>query len=307
MQYIQSPLNYTGGKYKLLPQLLPYFPKGIDTFVDLFCGGCNVGINVAANKVIFNDSNIHLIRLLRFFAQYPFEKIRDCVFEIISEYGLSQTSENGYKHYGCSSNQGVGSFNKPGYLKLRSTFNLNYKNKNTFLSNAILYVLVVYAFNNQFRFNSLGEFNLPVGKRDFNEKMQRKLENFCRKACHIAPTFSNAPYSNYDISRINKDDFVYIDPPYLIACASYNESSGWTEADEVQLLSFLEKLDAHSIRFALSNVLESKGKKNHILERWIETRKKHINVINLDYSYNNASYQIKNKHFETQEVLITNY
>ena len=38
---IQSPLNYTGGKYKLLPQILPLFPKDIDVFVDLFCGGCN--------------------------------------------------------------------------------------------------------------------------------------------------------------------------------------------------------------------------------------------------------------------------
>ena len=26
---IQSPLNYTGGKYKLLPQILPMFPGDI--------------------------------------------------------------------------------------------------------------------------------------------------------------------------------------------------------------------------------------------------------------------------------------
>ena len=42
---IQSPLNYTGGKYRLLSQILPLFPDDIETFVDLFCGGCNVGIN----------------------------------------------------------------------------------------------------------------------------------------------------------------------------------------------------------------------------------------------------------------------
>ena len=50
---IQSPLNYTGGKYKLLPQILPLFPKEIDCFVDLFCGGCNVGINRNCNKKIW--------------------------------------------------------------------------------------------------------------------------------------------------------------------------------------------------------------------------------------------------------------
>ena len=42
-EVIKSPLNYIGGKYKILPQILPLFPKNIDTFIDLFAGGCNVG------------------------------------------------------------------------------------------------------------------------------------------------------------------------------------------------------------------------------------------------------------------------
>ena len=41
-ELIQSPLNYTGGKFKLLPQILPHFPQDIDCFVDLFCGGGNL-------------------------------------------------------------------------------------------------------------------------------------------------------------------------------------------------------------------------------------------------------------------------
>ena len=40
---IASPMNYIGGKYKILPQILPLFPDNIGTFVDLFCGGCSVG------------------------------------------------------------------------------------------------------------------------------------------------------------------------------------------------------------------------------------------------------------------------
>jgi len=35
-EYILSPLNFTGGKYKLLPQILPLFPEKINTFVDIF-------------------------------------------------------------------------------------------------------------------------------------------------------------------------------------------------------------------------------------------------------------------------------
>lgn len=31
--------------------------KGIDTFVDAFGGGFNVGINIDAKKIIYNDIN----------------------------------------------------------------------------------------------------------------------------------------------------------------------------------------------------------------------------------------------------------
>lgn len=39
MELIKSPLNYVGGKYKLLPQILPLFPAHINTFYDVFGGG----------------------------------------------------------------------------------------------------------------------------------------------------------------------------------------------------------------------------------------------------------------------------
>lgn len=63
-EMIPSALNYTGGKYKLLPQILSLFPKDADKAVDLFCGGCNVGINLDCSKVQFNDSNKYLMGVL---------------------------------------------------------------------------------------------------------------------------------------------------------------------------------------------------------------------------------------------------
>ena len=60
----------------------------------------------------------------------------------------------------------------------------------------------------------------------------------------------------------------------MITCATYNEQAGWTENDEKDLLNYLEELDKKGIRFALSNVLESKGKKNVILSEWINQNKK---------------------------------
>ena len=48
---VSSPLNYIGGKFKLLPQILPLFPKEINNFVDMFCGGLNVAANIKAKNV----------------------------------------------------------------------------------------------------------------------------------------------------------------------------------------------------------------------------------------------------------------
>ena len=36
--YIKSPINYTGGKYRLLNKIIPLFPENINTFVDFFGG-----------------------------------------------------------------------------------------------------------------------------------------------------------------------------------------------------------------------------------------------------------------------------
>lgn len=65
--YIKSPLNYIGGKYKLLNQLFPFFPRKINNFVDLFAGGCNVGVNINANKTYLNDNLIYLIEMFKLF------------------------------------------------------------------------------------------------------------------------------------------------------------------------------------------------------------------------------------------------
>ena len=81
-------------------------------------------------------------------------------------------------------------------------------------------------------------------------------------------------FESYDFRELpNKDwndkTFVYVDPPYLITCATYNEQDGWNETLEKELLKYLDKLHERGIRFALSNVLHSKGKENKLLIEWI--------------------------------------
>jgi DNA adenine methylase Dam len=167
----------------------------------------------------------------------------------------------------------------------------------------MLYTLIVYAFNNQIRFNSKGEFNLPVGKRDFNYKMKLKLTAFIERLNEREYRFTCSDFRAFDTAALTENSLVYCDPPYLITCATYNEQGGWGEQDERDLLAFLDELNERRIRFALSNVLSSKGKNNIILAEWAAKYK----TIHLDHNYANSNYHTKDKSKSADEVLIINY
>lgn len=303
---IQSPLNYIGGKYKLLPQLLPLFPKDVTTFVDLFSGGCNVGINVDCGKVVFNDIQQHLLYLFNTFKNLDKDNVFELIYQYINDYDLSLSSQNGYDYYECQSAKGLGDYNREKFLKLRKAFNKKSTNPD-YGYYVMLYVMIVYSFNNQIRFNNKGEFNLPVGKRDFNTKMQSKLSNFIDRLKSGDYTFICKDFRDINIEDYEQGSFIYADPPYLITCATYNEQGGWTEETELSLLKYLDDVHEKGFRFALSNVLESKGKKNDILIAWAEKNKDKYKVIDLDFNYSNSNYQTKDKSKSSREVLIVNY
>ena len=92
--YISSPLNYIGGKARILDQILPKFPVDIDIFVDLFCGGCNVGMNVQAEYVIYNDTSEPLIGLLKCFRRLNTKTIIRRINALIEEFGFTKTRES---------------------------------------------------------------------------------------------------------------------------------------------------------------------------------------------------------------------
>lgn len=300
---IQSPMNYLGGKFKLLKQILPEFPRNIHNFLDLFAGGGNVGINVTANAITLNDSNPSLYGIYNLFKNKDKKELFASIQKIIIKYSLSESSKYGYDYYSCQSNTGLQEYNKTGYMKLREYFNSKeIKDDEYYL---LLYVLIVYSFNNQLRFNNQGKFNLPVGKRDFNAKMKMKLSLFIDRLKSNTIQLTNYDFRQYPIDNLDSNTFVYVDPPYLITCATYNEKNGWTEQDEKDLLLYLSNLDKRGIKFALSNVLYSKGKENKLLQNWVKEQK--YKVIYLDYSYGNSNYQTKDKKSKPQEVLIVNY
>src|SRR3989344_6988674 len=160
--FVKSPLNYTGGKHKLLPQITKFFPNEIDVFYDVFSGGANVGINATAKNIICLEKNRYVVDILKLIQNNNFEDLNETVIDIIKKFSLSQSYIKGYEYYNAESSAGLGQYNKKAFLKLRNEFN---KDKARI---DLLLVLVLYSFNNQIRFNGSGDFNLPVGKRDYN-------------------------------------------------------------------------------------------------------------------------------------------
>lgn len=296
--FIQSPLNYIGGKYKLLPQIMPLFPRHIDIAVDLFCGGGNVGLNINTKKIILNDKLPQLMQIFRIFKNTNLKDLFTQIYNIIESFKLSNSTKYGYRFYNCNGANGLSSYNKNAFLALRKEYNIN--------KNALeLFVLIIYAFNNQIRFNAKGEFNLPCGKRDFNAKMQEKLKHFIARMQSKNVELQNMDFRDFRLDFIeSKNCFFYIDPPYLLANATYNENNAWGENDERDLLDFLLLLDSKNIKFGLSNVIFHKNKTHKILQNWLEKHKK-FRVHFLDFSYKNCNYQCKN--IESKEVFITNY
>lgn len=281
--YIKSPLNYTGGKYKILEPVFKAFPEDIRTFVDVFAGGFNVGINVEAERIICNDQITYLIDLFRMFRSTDIAVVMDRIQKLIDRYELTQQ-------------------NKEGYYALRSNYN---KNKDL----TELFVLTCYAFNHQIRFNNSHEFNSPFGRNrsSYNSSIHKNLTEFCQALQAKNIEFSNLDFMELDFKGLGPEDLVYCDPPYLISTGNYNDGNrgfkDWKEKEERGLLDLLDRLDAQGTRFALSNVLYHKGMSNDLLIDW--SRRYQIHYI--DKTYSNCSYQFKERDAVTVEVLVTNY
>lgn len=281
-KYVKSPLNYTGGKYKLLPQIIPLFPNKIDgVFIDLFCGGANVAVNMVdkANAVVANDIDSHIIEIYRYIKNWYYEDLFEVIDKRIEKYGLSMT-------------------NKEGYDKFREDYN-----KSEFKEPIDLFILICYSFNHQIRFNKKGEFNMPFGKDRscFNNTIRKNLKEFMYNIIPIK--FTSKSFDELEIETLNTNSFVYCDPPYLITCATYNEKDGWNETQERKLLDMLDRLNERGIKFALSNVLSNKGRTNDILIEW----SKKYTVHHLNNTYANCNYHTKDKNSKADEVLIVNY
>jgi len=294
----RSPFFYVGDKYKLIPQLKENFPRSIERFIEPFCGGGSVFLNINANSYLLNDIDKNMMELHKFL--YSYNKKEDFFWnEIrknIESYGLSATfiGRNVPKEL---KNEFIKTYfahyNKEAYCKMKEDYN---KNPFDYL---LLYLLLIYGFNRILRFNSKGQFNLPVGNVDFNTNVQKAIIEYFKYVSGKQVSFFNLDFEDF-LKKVKptKNDFVYLDPPYLITFSEYNKI--WNEESEMRLIKVIDELNTQNVRFAVSNVLWHRERYNGIFNEWAQK----YNIVRVKSNYISFN---DNTEKDTYEVLIKNY
>ena len=271
-EIIKSPLNYTGSKYSIYNEILKIMPKHISSFIDIMGGAFNVGVNVVAEQVVYNEFLPHTFKIIKLLINTDKQTIINNVEEIINKYNLKKAD-------------------KESYLRLRDDYN---KTNDVYK----LFVLHMYCFQNQMRFNSKLEFNSPVGNCSYNETLIERIKLFIPKTKDYQ--LYNLSYENINYMKYDKNSVFYFDPPYFITNATYNDGKrgfvGWNADEETKLLDYITNLHLSGYKFILSNVLYHNDTQNNLLIEWIKTHNFYVKNIDNVGSKNSRD-----------EVLISNF
>lgn len=290
---IKSPLNYTGGKSKLVLQIEKLLPEKIECFYSPFCGSAELELSLLKmgrikNKLFLNDACKPLMNLLMDLSSFNhigFYSVDKHINRIIELFCLSKD-------------------NKQAYLELRDYYNQQIdKGYNASLH---LFLLICHSFSNYTRFNHKGYFNVPFGRRTYNESTQINLEKYMDILNNTKGkiAFSYGDYEKFifpsdDYEELySGNDFIYLDPPYYSTVANYNVA--WSKDEQDRFLAVIERLLRLNVKLAISGNF----KKDYTLEEFSE--KHNLNVHLLSKSYANCSYNKLDRGGDL-EVLVTNY
>lgn len=269
---IESPLNYTGSKTKMINQIRTYLPKKIDLFIDAFGGGFNVGVNIPTSKVIYNDINGFVKAIIESFNKVDTYNYLQYINKLIKKHNLSPGE-------------------KDGYLELRKIYNeVAISDRNP----QMLYTLILYGFQQQIRFNGSHGFNNPVGSRYFNDCLLAKFISFARQVKTKNIEYLSGNYVNLS-DRIDSNTFLYLDPPYRNTLGVYNDGKrgfeGWSIDHEEQLCKFLDEIHKKNAKFMFSY------KNNSEIESWANSNG--YRIIHIEVT--------QGRYNDRHEILILNY
>lgn len=297
---INSPIYYSGSKYSAIRHgLLDLFPKDIDTLYEPFCGSCIVSLNTDAKRYVISDKSSQLIQIINMFKR-PKHILLNSLDTVIHDLELQSDLYPNFDIRSKLFNEEHYNFHKEQYNKLRDVYN---DNRDIVL---FLYLLTIYSFSHQIRFDAKGNFNMPVGPGKFTDYNRNNIETFCDWITNNNVLLYDLDYKKVlDICLIScgKNDFIYLDPPYYGTVATYNENGGWTLEDDYNLFNYLDDLTKKSIKWGMSNVILTRDKNAHLLH-WAKSQGYNIYVLDgVKYAISYDDYENANR----KEVYITDY
>jgi DNA adenine methylase len=224
-------VKWVGGKSRLLAQLSPLLPPGVELMrhVEPFVGGGALFFALQPERALLCDINPTLIA--------TYEAIRDEVADVIEE--LSRLSRE---------------HDARAYYRVRERYNRARKLTRTERAAMFIY-LNKTCFNGLHRVNQKGEFNVPVGRysnpRIVNPEALMSASRLLRRAELRRSGFESL------LSSAKPGDFIYFDPPYEPVSSSANFTAyaqhGFAREDQLQLCEVFAALDRRGCKLMLSN------------------------------------------------------
>jgi DNA adenine methylase len=224
-------VKWVGGKGRLLPQLVPLLPPGVELMrhVEPFVGGGAVFFGLRPRRALLCDVNPALID--------TYTAVRDQSEDVIEELRALASDHDDRAYY-----------------RVRERYNRGRK-----LAPAQRAAMFVYlnktCFNGLHRVNRRGEFNVPAGRYDkpriLNEDALRAASAELSRSDLLCCSFERL------LTTAKPGDFVYLDPPYepVSETASFTAyaQEGFGRQDQMRLRDVYAELDRRGCRLMLSN------------------------------------------------------
>lgn len=223
---IEPIFQYAGGKRRLIKYIKPLIPNDISIYAESFLGGGAICFDLQPKVAIVNDINPDLINL--------YEIVKDEPQALLDKFHTHMSNHN--KEY---------------YYKTRNIDrNEDFKNLSKLDKAARVLYLLHTNFNGLIRYNKQGYQNEAYGKpKKLSESNFYNLSNYFNSA-NI--TFMSGEYKQI-INYLDKNSFVYLDPPYLNASHTRYYSNDFKLKEHIELKEFCDELTKRGIRWLLSN------------------------------------------------------
>lgn len=256
---IQKPfLKWVGGKTQILDKILCKVPSSIENYHEIFLGGGSVLLAILSlqkqnkikikKKIFAYDLNKALIYVYKNIQQNKEE-----LFIHIEQYMNEYNSLTGEIINRKPKNKEEAFTSKESYYYwLRSKYNT--LNKETIECSALFMIINKLCFRGMYREGPNG-YNIPYGHYKktptiISHETLNKISKLIQDVEFICLDF------NKSMKKINKNDFVYLDPPYApetsTSFVKYNKA-GFNIDNHNQLFENIKKLNKKGVKFILSN------------------------------------------------------